>query len=640
MTVSDLKLTMEHAALPWGLFERHSLQMDFANKALHAHLRAYFSATTVNPLLDLQDLPSLREAAAKCLVTGQEFTAKAPQTAFTWHFSPVFTDQQIVAVQCYVLPGEAQRDQRTATTDQFETLLDHLPYHVWIATPHGELTWLNRSLTQYAYDHTQRLDLQGGMWIDLVHPEDLITVNAELSRALITGQPSGYRLRVKSHSGPYQWFYSSVAPVKDEHGQIQYWVGSNINIENVKDTEDHLRDQIANSKHQLNLSQQMQQQLRADLAQVQKMDMVSQLSAGVAHDLNNLLFITGLHASLLERKVTHVNQREHVDIIQDSIKKAGRLASQLTGFSSRKSLQLSSADPAQLVRDMELLLTKAVGDDIALDLQLGSKLWPINVDRMYFENSLINLCINARDAIRGKGHICLKLENAQRLINDSSEDFVQISVSDDGSGMDESVKAQIFEMFYTTKPEGKGAGLGLSMVKNFMDHCQGVIEVDSVPGKGSCFKLLFPRTEPVQQEVVTTPAMEQGHQEVILLIEDDLSMRNAMAQVLYELGYRVVTAYRPEVAQRYISNGLKVNLIVASVRMPGQLSAMEMHRQLQEQQMDIPMLLTTGQSSDAARDLTQSGYSVLFKPAAMPDLAQAVHQLLHPVAEATQPCLD
>jgi PAS domain S-box-containing protein len=637
MTVSDLKLSMEHAALPWGLLERHSLQMDFANKALHAHLRAYFGATAASPLLALQKHPSLRQAAAKCLVTGEEVTAQAPQTAFTWHFSPVFADQQIIAVQCYVLLSEVQREQATAPTDRFETFLDHLPYHVWIATPHGELTWLNRSLTQYAYDHTQRLDLQGGMWIDLVHPQDLITVNAELSRALITGQLSGYRLRVKSHSGPYQWFYSSLAPVKDEQDQILYWVGSNINIENVKDTEDHLRDQIIRNKHQLSLSQQELEQLRAELAQVQKMDMVSRLSAGVAHDLNNLLFITGLHASLLERKVTHASQREHVDIIHDSIKKAGRLASQLTGFSSRKSLQMSSADPAQLVRDMELLLNKAAGDDIAFDVQLGNKLWPVNVDRMYFENSLINLCINARDAIDGKGRISLTLENTQRLINGSTEDFVMISVRDDGSGMDEAIKAQIFEMFYTTKPEGKGAGLGLSMVKNFMDHCQGVIEVDSEPGKGSCFKLLFPRAELVQQHEASSKPIEQGHQEVILLIEDDLSMRNAMAQVLYELGYQVVTAYRPEVAQRYISNGLKVNLIVASVRMPGQLSAMEMHRQLQEQQMDIPMLLTTGQSSESAKDLTQSGYSVLFKPAAMPDLAQAVHQLLHPAAEAAQP---
>jgi hypothetical protein len=137
-----------------------------------------------------------------------------------------------------------------------------------------------------------------------------------------------------------------------------------------------------------------------------------------------------------------------------------------------------------------------------------------------------------------------------------------ISVADNGMGMSEEIKARIFDMFFTTKPEGKGAGLGLPMVKNFMDHVQGLIEVESTPGLGTIVSLYFPRAQPVvPQSPQASPA---GRQETILLIEPDLATRNAMAQVLYGLGYQVVTAYLPEVALRYINSGMKVDLIIAA----------------------------------------------------------------------------
>lgn len=629
MIVSNLKQCMAAVSLPWGLIALHHRQLDFANPALQSYLRQHL----LPPRLPLGSFEPLMQAFQQCLDSRQESTARLPGNPGLWHFSPVIEQGAAVAVQCYVrdeLPLSYEPASGLELSDRFEAFLDHLPYQVWIATPHGELTWLNRALTLYAYNHTRHVDLSEGIWIDLVHPDDLVTVNAGLSRALITEQPTGYRLRLKNHQGVYHWCFATLAPVKNAQGQTLYWVGSNINIDTVKQSEDQFRDEILRLRNALQQSHEELEQTHGHLARLQKLDMVSKLSAGVAHDLNNLLFITGLHAGLLEKKLQDPAQREHVEVIHDTIRKAGRLASQLTGFSSRKSMELSAADPAKLVRDMELLLNKAAGNEVQLQIALADKLWPINVDRMYFENSLINLCINARDAIAGKGCITVTAENALLQQGEHRGEYVLISVADDGAGMDESVLERVFEMFFTTKPEGKGAGLGLPMVKNFMDHSGGHLEVESTPGKGSCFKLYFPRAGAVPESMPAEQALAKGKQETILLIEDELEMRNTMAQVLYELGYLVATAYRPEVALRYINSGLKVDLIIASTRMQGQLSAIEMHSQVMAEGLNIPMLLTTAQNSEQLTRLADGQYTLLYKPVSMPDLAQAVRDLLQP----------
>ena len=637
MIVSNLKQSMAAVSLPWGLIALNQRQLDFANPALQSYLRQHL----LPPKLPLGALEPLMLAFQQCLDSRQESTARLPGSPGLWHFNPVIEQSVVVAVQCFVLNDEPAVRKLPPSglghTDHFEAFLDHLPYQVWIATPHGELTWLNRALTLYAYNHTQHLDLSEGIWIDLVHPDDLVTVNAGLSRALITDQPTGYRLRLKNHQGVYHWCFATLAPVKNAQGQTLYWVGSNINIDTVKQSEDQFREEILRLRNALQQSQEELDQTHNHLARLQKLDMVSKLSAGVAHDLNNLLFITGLHAGLLEKKLQEPAQREHVEVIHDTIRKAGRLASQLTGFSSRKAMELSQADPAKLVRDMELLLNKAVGNEVELQICLAASLWPVNVDRMYFENSLINLCINARDAISGKGCVTLTAENVVLRRSEQDEacetrggDYVLISVADDGAGMDESVLARVFEMFFTTKPEGKGAGLGLPMVKNFMNHSGGLLEVESTPGKGSCFKLYFPRADMQMHSEPARQILAQGAQETVLLIEGELELRNTMAEVLYELGYQVATAYRPEVALRYINSGLKVDLIIATTRMPGQLSAIEMHRQIMAEGLSIPMLLTTGQSSEQLTQLADGQYTLLYKPVSMPDLAQAVRDLLQP----------
>jgi signal transduction histidine kinase len=146
------------------------------------------------------------------------------------------------------------------------------------------------------------------------------------------------------------------------------------------------------------------------------------------------------------------------------------------------------------VQDLEPLLSKAVGQNAELQLHMASSIWPISVDKLYFENSLINLCINARDATEEHGQITLTAENVLLKRASHAGDYVMISVADNGMGMSEEIKARIFDMFFTTKPEGKGAGLGLPMVKNFMDHVQGLIEVESTPGLGTIVSLYFPRT--------------------------------------------------------------------------------------------------------------------------------------------------
>ena len=260
---------------------------------------------------------------------------------------------------------------------------------------------------------------------------------------------------------------------------------------------------------------------------------------------------------------------------------------------------------------------------------MASSIWPISVDKLYFENSLINLCINARDATEEHGQITLTAENVLLKRASHAGDYVMISVADNGTGMSEEIKARIFEMFFTTKPEGKGAGLGLPMVKNFMDHVQGLIEVESTPGLGTIVSLYFPRAQPVipQSPQASAPA---GRQETILLIEPDLATRNAMAQVLYGLGYQVVTAYLPEVALRYINSGMKVDLIIAADEFSGALSIAKMQEKLARENVLIPLILMTSSEEAEVPHAQECRYVVLSKPMEIGELARTVQRMLHP----------
>lgn len=635
-----LKQAMMLATLPWGLITFPGLQLDCANKALQMQMRSGPLQTALNPLCH----PLLLQALQNSVQQLAETTVQLPQQNMQWHFVPLQHQGQVCAVQCYLTTAPLSETSSSlaksdgqAHDDHMEAMLDLLPFQAWIATPHGELTWMNKALKLYAYNHIQPIDLSDAVWIDIIHPHDLAAANANLSRALITEKATGYRLRMKKHGGDYEWFFVSLAPVKNASDETLYWVGADFSIQAVKQAEEKLQDQISRLKHQLQTGRQELARVQTSLARAQKMDLISNLSAGVAHDLNNLLFITGLHAGLLEKKITDHQQHEHIDVIHETIKKAGRLASQLTGFSSRKSMMPVTADPKNLVHDIEQLLHKAVGDEAQLQIHLAAKLWPIRVDRMYFENSLINLAINARDATVGGGNITLTVENAVLKRQDFAGDFLMISLRDDGIGMSEAVQARIFELLFTTKPEGKGAGLGLPMVKNFMDHSHGLIEVESAEGQGSCFRLYFPRSDQDSMPRDEPQILEHGGRETILLIEHDLPTRNAMAQVLYELDYQVATAYKPEVALRYINSGLKVDLIIASARQYKPLSAMQLCHQLRSEGLHIPLLLTTGKSREELRSEQPATdeFSVVIKPVSMPDLSRAVHALLHrsPAAE-------
>lgn len=621
-----LQQAMMPVALAWGLVDAQTLELSFSNPALLGHLQLCGLPT----LFKLQSFTQARQAIAQCIETGQEVSTVLPGTTGCWHFSPVHGDAGIDAVQCYVLPSvplnEPKLEQGLGHTKHFEAFLDHLPYQIWIATPHGEVTWLNRALHEYAYGQVQPLNLNEGIWIDIVHPNDLAAVNSGLSRSLITVKSTGYQLRIKQHDGDYHWFYASLSPVKNAVGQTLYWIGANLSIDGLRQSENQLRDQITTLNHQLMLKQRALEQSETYLAQAQKMSMVNQLSAGVVHDIKNQLFITGLHAGLLEKHLAEPEQREHVDVILDTIQKAGSLASNLTGFSSRKSMQLAAVDPRALIHDLEPLLTNAVGQDAGMQLHIAASVWPISVDRLYFENSLINLCINARDATEAHGQITLAMENVLLKRPSHTGEHVMVSVADNGTGMNEEVLARVFDMFFTTKPEGKGAGLGLPMVKNFMDHAHGLIEVESTPGQGTTVSLYFPRAQTLPASPDLHERSAEGKHPAILLIEPDLDTRNAMAQRLYEQSYAVVTAYQPEVALRYISNGMKVDLIIASDQVPGLMSVEQMQEKLRQEERRIPVIFTC--STAPTEQPEASDCAALLKPLDMDQLTRTVQDLL------------
>lgn len=257
---------------------------------------------------------------------------------------------------------------------------------------------------------------------------------------------------------------------------------------------------------------------------------------------------------------------------------------------------------------------------------------PCTCDRAYFENSLINLAVNARDATHGRGRIVMSLVNTVSSRSGTPGPYVQVTVSDNGMGMAEEVRAKVFEPFFTTKPTGKGSGLGLPMVASFVEQAGGFIDVESSPGAGTSVSFLLPvsghAAEPVAAARAAPPACGNG--ESVLLIEDDAQVRDALADMLRNLGYRVSTAYNPQAALHYLSTGLKVELIISDVRMPGPVTVLDMVHTLERAGTLPPLLFITGYAGEVLvqEGLIEGRYRTLFKPFSQDELCDAIRAVL------------
>jgi signal transduction histidine kinase/CheY-like chemotaxis protein/CHASE3 domain sensor protein len=396
----------------------------------------------------------------------------------------------------------------------------------------------------------------------------------------------------------------------------------------------------------LDVSQRVQSE--AALRQAQKMETIGQLTGGVAHDFNNLLQIIGANLDLLGRDLEPGSRAgDRLQNAVSAVERGARLTGQLLAFARRQALAPRVINLVRMLQEMTDLLRRTLGERVELESVIGGGAWNTVVDQGQLENALLNLAINARDAMPNGGKLTIEIANAyldEAYANQNTEvsagQYVLIAVSDTGDGMSPDVIARAFEPFFSTKPEGQGTGLGLSQVYGFVKQSGGHVKIYSELGVGTTVKLYVPRSKAAPQW--TSPARvepaEGGH-ETILVVEDDEGVRAAVTDMLNDLGYTVLRAENAEQALGLVKEGHYADVLFTDVVMPGPLNTRDFARLAKEALPKLKVLFTSGYTQNAIvhNGKLDEGVELLSKPYRKDDLARRLRSILGDGASKHEP---
>ena len=414
----------------------------------------------------------------------------------------------------------------------------------------------------------------------------------------------------------------------------------------------HTAEQASKDLQQLN--ETLEQRVAAEVAerskaeaalrQAQKMEAIGQLTGGVAHDFNNLLTIVVGNLEMLLRHlpIDAARMRRAADNALQGAHRAAALTQRLLAFARQQPLDPKAVDANKLVSGMSELLRRTLGETISLEAVLGGGLWQTQADPNQLENAILNLAVNARDAMPDGGRLTIETANAhldKAYVADIAEpvppgQYVQISVTDTGSGMDQATMSRVFEPFFTTKEVGKGTGLGLSQVYGFVRQSGGHVRIYSELGEGTTVKIYLPRHHSIGNDVadteeVSSPA-EHGEGETILVVEDEEKLRAYAVEALGELGYRVITAPDGPTAIDLLAQEKAIDLLFTDIVLPGGINGRQLAEQALKQRPQLKVLFTTGYTRNAVvhNGRLDPGVELIGKPFTFEELASSVRRLL------------
>ena len=375
----------------------------------------------------------------------------------------------------------------------------------------------------------------------------------------------------------------------------------------------------------------------AALRQSQKMDAVGQLTGGVAHDFNNLLTVVTGNLDMLERWTgADGAARHHVEAAQRAAWQGARLAQQLLAFARRQDLRPEIVHLGHAMTEYESLLRRAVGEAIEVTIACDPDLWLCRVDPAQFENSILNLIFNARDAMPAGGRLAISLQNAVLGGSDAPPsappgDYVLLSVADSGVGIPPERLDRVFEPFYTTKEVGRGTGLGLSQVYGFVEQSGGHVGIDTAVGAGTTVMIYLPKAEGMAlgRETPDPPGEELAKGcETVLLVEDDQGVLEIVTAWMEELGYRVLTAQNGPEALSVLERGEPIDLLFTDLVMPHGISGGELARRARQIRPELKILLGSGYSARISPDAAAASLPILGKPYRQVELAAKLRAVL------------
>jgi signal transduction histidine kinase len=387
--------------------------------------------------------------------------------------------------------------------------------------------------------------------------------------------------------------------------------------------------------------QQEQRSLERQLAESQKMEAIGKLAGGVAHDFNNMLTaILGYASMIQEDAPPHSPIQQQATQIRRAAESAATLTQKLLAFSRRQVLQTNLVDFAAMLDNLVVLIRRVIGENISVTTHADPDLWQILADPVQVEQSIVNLAINARDAMPDGGTLQITARNAPRPLGERRSDgevkageYVQITVTDTGAGMDEATRSRMFEPFFTTKPHGQGTGLGLSTVYGFVRQCGGHIGVISTPGRGTSIELLLPRAQERPDVRSPTPASmlsdhgQPGH-ETVLVVEDEAAVRQFAVESLQRHGYHVLQSSSGEEALQVAStHDSTIHLLLTDVVMPG-MKGPELATRLRNLRPGLRVLLMSGYAAEIVTPGDLKDAQLVSKPFSPASLTRAVRNAL------------
>jgi PAS domain S-box-containing protein len=381
-------------------------------------------------------------------------------------------------------------------------------------------------------------------------------------------------------------------------------------------------------------SEESLRKAQEQLAQQQKMEALSQLTGGIAHDFNNLLMIVSGQTEMLKRRITSDKDARALDLIAHAVKQGARLTRQMLAFARANPQSYAVVNLVERINTYRELLESSARGDITFVVSVDPDVWLVFVDPGEFDLALINLAVNARDAMAGGGTITLRMQNV--VFENDSEiglrgEFVAISVADTGPGIAPEHLSRVFEPFFTTKDAGKGSGLGLSQVYGFARHSGGTVQVRSEPGRGATFTIFLPmsRKTSTSEQAAAEPAEQHAPPKgTVLIVEDDAMVADVSAALVQQIGYRTLVAASAREALDMLTREADIVLVFSDIVMPGNMDGVQLARTVRERFPQVPVLLTSGYARVA--EGAAGEFSILRKPYELSALSRAVRSSVQP----------
>nr|WP_315438514.1 PAS domain-containing protein [uncultured Pseudomonas sp.] len=522
-------------------------------------------------------------------------------------------------------------------------------------------------------DHEERFRLNNAAYLDWygLTPQELygrtirevIGEEAYFLRApyiaeALAGRPCSFSLYTPHRDGSSRHALMNYLPRHGADGSVNGFYIFVIDESERKKTEEALRnlnetleervsartEQLAQANQRLQNEMFERERAEDALRHAQKMEAVGQLTGGIAHDFNNML--TGIIGSLdlMQRYIADGRAEEIGRFTEAAVSSANRAAAlthRLLAFSRRQSLDRKTLNVNELIHSLEDLIRRTKGDPIELMLRLADDVWPISTDVSQLENALLNLVINARDAMPDGGELLIETANVYLDGNDittlepvKAGDYLMLAVSDNGTGMTPSVRAKAFDPFFTTKPIGQGTGLGLSMIYGFAQQSGGHVSLDSLPNQGTCVRLYLPRLNlleperPVVETLSAAPTATCG--ETVVVVEDDPAVRMLVLDLLKELGYLAHEAADASAALPLLESELRVDLLVTDVGLPG-MNGRQLAEIARQHRPGLKVLFMTGYAQKAAerQGFLEDGMDMVAKPFSIEVLANKIREMIN-----------